>query len=190
MKSVILIGVLSAAMSTLSSSINSLASSTVIDIFRGKMSLRKSRIVSFFWAFILIMIAMLFDKSDTAIVIVGFRTPIDYGSNGIAIFNTPNDNENKASTELEKFSGIYWVTEVESTFAAGRFDQTLTMLRQRNQARQAKNVKKAAKDSESGTALTEAKYREMIDGPPGTVQTGLATRTSVASTGSPHRRVG
>lgn len=129
-------------------------------------------------------------KSKQVFVNVGFRTPIDYGSNGIAVFNTPNDNENKASTELEKFSGIYWVTEVESTFAAGRFDQTLTMLRQRNQARQAKNVKKAAKDSESGTALTEAKYREMIDGPPGTVQTGLATRTSVASTGSPHRRVG
>ncbi len=60
-------------MSTLSSSINSLASSTIVDWFGGKSSLRTSRFVSFFWATVLIGIALIFDESDSAIVIIGLQ---------------------------------------------------------------------------------------------------------------------
>ena len=80
MRSIMTIGVLSAAMSTLSSSINSLASSTVIDIFKQKLSLYKSRLISIFWAFILILIAIAFDEADEALVYVGLRiASITYG---------------------------------------------------------------------------------------------------------------
>jgi len=73
LKGFLLAGVLSAAMSTLSSSINSLASSTVTDWFSKKASLKKSRITSLVWAVILIGIALVFDESDTAIVVVGLQ---------------------------------------------------------------------------------------------------------------------
>lgn len=73
LRGLLLAGILSAAMSTLSSSINSLASSTIIDWFGGKSSLKTSRLVSLFWASVLIGIALIFDESDSAIVIVGLQ---------------------------------------------------------------------------------------------------------------------
>ena len=73
LRGLLLAGILSAAMSTLSSSINSLASSTIIDWFGGKSNLRFSRLVSLFWAFVLIGIALVFDESDSAIVIIGLQ---------------------------------------------------------------------------------------------------------------------
>jgi len=73
LRGLLLAGILSAAMSTLSSSINSLASSTIIDWFGGESNLKVSRLVSLFWAFILIGIALIFDESDSAIVIIGLQ---------------------------------------------------------------------------------------------------------------------
>jgi len=73
LKGVLLAGVLSAAMSTLSSSINSLASSTVTDWLGGNQSIQKSQIISLIWGLVLIGIALLFDESDSAIVIVGLQ---------------------------------------------------------------------------------------------------------------------
>ena len=73
LKGVLLAGVLSAAMSTLSSSINSLASSTVTDWLGGGQSIKKSQWVSLILGVILIAIALLFDESDSAIVIVGLQ---------------------------------------------------------------------------------------------------------------------
>ncbi|MBO8091762.1 MAG: sodium:solute symporter [Prosthecochloris sp.] len=73
LKGLLLAGVLSAAMSTLSSSINSLASSTVTDIFGGRPTLGQSRLISLFWAVVLIGIALVFDESDNAIVILGLQ---------------------------------------------------------------------------------------------------------------------
>ena len=70
-RGILLAGVLSAAMSTLSSSINSLASSTITDWLKGEADLRKSRIVSGIWATVLIGIALIFDEGDSAIVIMG-----------------------------------------------------------------------------------------------------------------------
>lgn len=70
-KGLLLAGILSAAMSTLSSSINALASSTITDWFKGEADLKKSRIVSGIWAMVLIGIALVFDEGDSAIVIMG-----------------------------------------------------------------------------------------------------------------------
>lgn len=73
LKGLLLAGVLSAAMSTLSSSINSLASSTVTDLLGGNASLNRSRLISLGWAVVLISIALLFDESDNAIVVLGLK---------------------------------------------------------------------------------------------------------------------
>lgn len=73
LKGILLAGVLSAAMSTLSSSINALASSSVMDWFSKKLSIQSARWFSLFWAVVLIGIALMFDESDSAIVIVGLR---------------------------------------------------------------------------------------------------------------------
>jgi len=72
-RGILLIGVLSAAMSTLSSSINSLASSTIHDWMKSNVTLAKSILVSGIWALILIIIALIFDEGDTAIVIIGLK---------------------------------------------------------------------------------------------------------------------
>lgn len=73
-KGLVLAGVLSAAMSTLSSSINSLASSTIMDWFKKKATLRLSQGISLIWASILILIALGFDsESDKIIVMLGLE---------------------------------------------------------------------------------------------------------------------
>jgi len=73
LKGLLLAGVLSSAMSTLSSSINSLASSTINDWVKKTKSLKLSRLVSLVWAAILIGIALLFDEGNEAIVIMGLQ---------------------------------------------------------------------------------------------------------------------
>jgi SSS family transporter len=73
LKGLLLAGVLSSAMSTLSSSINALASSTINDWVKKTRSLKLSRLVSIFWAAILIGIALIFDEGDEAIVIIGLQ---------------------------------------------------------------------------------------------------------------------
>lgn len=71
-KGILFAGVLSAAMSTLSSSINSLASSTVSD-WHIPATLKNSRFISLFWAVVLMGIALIFDEGNTAIVILGLQ---------------------------------------------------------------------------------------------------------------------
>lgn len=73
LKGLLIAGVLSAAMSTHSSAINSLASSTVNDILGGRVSLTISRIISLAWAVVLIVIALMFDESNEAIVMLGLE---------------------------------------------------------------------------------------------------------------------
>jgi len=72
-KGLLLAGVLSAAMSTLSSSVNSLASSTITDWFKKKQSIKTSRLVSLVWGATLILIALVFNESNTAIIVVGLE---------------------------------------------------------------------------------------------------------------------
>lgn len=73
LKGLLLAGVLSSGMSTLSSSINSLASTTINDWVKKTKSLKLSRMFSLIWAIILIGIALVFDEGDQAIVIVGLQ---------------------------------------------------------------------------------------------------------------------
>ena len=73
LKGILIAGVLSAAMSTHSSAINALASSTVNDILGGKASLGFSKLISFIWAILLIIIALMFDAGNKAIVMVGLE---------------------------------------------------------------------------------------------------------------------
>lgn len=74
LRGILFAGVLSAAMSTLSSSMNSLASSTLFDWFGGqKTTISKSRFISLFWAIILMAVALVFDEGDSAIVIIGLK---------------------------------------------------------------------------------------------------------------------
>jgi len=72
-RGILLAGVLSAAMSTLSSSINSLASSTLRDWFNKEADLKIAQKTSIVWAAVLIGIAMIFDESDKAIVEMGLQ---------------------------------------------------------------------------------------------------------------------
>jgi len=73
LKGLLLAGVLSAAMSTLSSSINSLASSTTTDWIGKNVPINTSRLISLGWAVVLIGIALIFDESDKAIVVMGLE---------------------------------------------------------------------------------------------------------------------
>jgi Na+/proline symporter len=73
LKGILLAGVLSAAMSTLSSSINSLSSSTIADWFGKNTDIKVARIISLFWAIVLIGIALVFDEGNTSIVVMGLK---------------------------------------------------------------------------------------------------------------------
>ncbi len=73
LKGLLVAGVLSAAMSTHSSAINSLASSTVNDLMAGKATLGTSRLISLAWAVLLVAIAPLFDSRNEAIVMLGLE---------------------------------------------------------------------------------------------------------------------
>ncbi len=72
-KGILIAGILSAAMSTISSSINSLTSSTVNDWLKGVGSIKKSQFIGLFWGLLLMTIALLFDESDKALVIIGLE---------------------------------------------------------------------------------------------------------------------
>lgn len=73
LKGILLAGVLSAAMSTLSSSINSLSSSTIADWFGKNTDLKLSRMISLFWAIILIGMALVFDPGTESILDLGYK---------------------------------------------------------------------------------------------------------------------
>jgi Na+/proline symporter len=121
LKGLLIAGVLSAAMSTHSSAINSLASSTVNDIMGGRASLTLSRVISLFWALLLIIIALMFDVGDKAIVMVGLEiASFTYGGLlGLFLLSKSNRSFRPASLGtgliasmaivfLLKFLGLAW----------------------------------------------------------------------------------
>ena len=57
---------------------------------------------------------------------VNFRTPVDFGKNGIMTFP-------EATIKVNAFSGVYQVVKVTNVFQGGVFKQTLQMVRRRNQ---------------------------------------------------------
>jgi solute:Na+ symporter, SSS family len=71
-KGLLIAGVLSAAMSTLSSSINSLSSSTIID-FKINFGKNTKFIIGFFWSIMLVGAALIFDESNEALIITGIK---------------------------------------------------------------------------------------------------------------------
>ena len=71
-KGVLIAGVLSAAMSTLSSSINSLSSSSIID-FKVNFGQKTKFIIGFFWSFLLVSVALFFDESNEALIVTGIK---------------------------------------------------------------------------------------------------------------------
>ena len=72
-KGIVIAGVLSAAMSTLSSSINSLSSSTIRDWMPQVDSLFLSRLIAFLWTSVLVISAFLFNELDDSLLIVGLQ---------------------------------------------------------------------------------------------------------------------
>ena len=72
-KGIVIAGVLSAAMSTLSSSINALSSSTLRDWFPNVKSLKISRIVAFVWTIILMFVAIFFNSISSSLIIIGLK---------------------------------------------------------------------------------------------------------------------
>jgi SSS family solute:Na+ symporter len=113
LKGLLIAGVLSAAMSTHSSAINALASSTVNDILGGKASLSRSRVISFLWAILLIIIALMFDTGNKAIVMIGLEiASFTYGGLlGLFLLSKSKRNFHSASlaTGLIASMGIVFV---------------------------------------------------------------------------------
>ena len=71
-KGLLIAGVLSAAMSTLSSSINSLSSSSIID-FKINFGNKTKFVIGLFWSFLLVGVALFFDESNEALIITGIK---------------------------------------------------------------------------------------------------------------------
>ena len=113
LKGLLIAGVLSAAMSTHSSAINALASSTVNDILGGQASLTFSRIISLIWAALLIIIALLFNTDNKAIVMVGLEiASFTYGGLlGLFLLSKSKHNFHPASlgTGLLASMGIVFI---------------------------------------------------------------------------------
>ncbi|MEC7821418.1 MAG: sodium:solute symporter, partial [Candidatus Neomarinimicrobiota bacterium] len=117
-KGILLAGVLSAAMSTLSSSINSLSSSIITDWMGGNKSIKESQLVGFFFGLGLIIIALLFDESDSAIVIVGLQiASFTYGGLlGLFLlsrFNTNFHNSSLICGLLFSFLIVFYLKYIE-----------------------------------------------------------------------------
>ena len=81
LRGLMLAGALSAAMSSLSSSINSLASSTIVDILKNDANIKKSIKVSMTWGIILTLFSLMFDYNpEDSIVLLALKiTSFTYG---------------------------------------------------------------------------------------------------------------
>jgi hypothetical protein len=66
-------------------------------------------------------------------VVLNFRTPIDYASNGQMIFKDTASQLNKNFIKLAQFSGVFQVVQVENFFENGVFRQELQLTRIPNQ---------------------------------------------------------
>ncbi|MFO7768080.1 MAG: sodium:solute symporter [bacterium] len=124
----LLAAIFAAAMSTLSSSLNALASSTVLDLGRRRQGqqdreLGRGRLATLFWALVLVGFAMLFRSQDNPVVEVGLAiASVTYGG-FLGVFllgrltRRPGQRAAVAAmgagvltgTLLALFSGIFWV---------------------------------------------------------------------------------
>jgi len=111
LKGVLMVGILSVAMSTLSSSINSLSSSTINDWFPKLNNINSSRIVSVFWTIVLICTALLFSNPDDPLIIIGLKiASFTYGSLlSLFLLSKLYDTIDKGIVAIGYFSGILTV---------------------------------------------------------------------------------
>lgn len=65
--------------------------------------------------------------------VVNFKTPIDYASSGNMVFKSTANDLNKNFVQLDEFSGVYRLNQVDSVFQNGTFVQTLQLVRVSNQ---------------------------------------------------------
>jgi len=65
--------------------------------------------------------------------VVNFKTPIDYASSGNMVFKSTANDLNKNFVQLDEFSGVYRLNQVDSVFQNGTFVQTLQLVRVPNQ---------------------------------------------------------
>ena len=72
-KGIVMAGILSTGMSTLSSSINSLTSTTIKDWFPSIKSIKTTRFISVFWTFVLVILSCIFIESNNSLVIIGLK---------------------------------------------------------------------------------------------------------------------
>ena len=148
-KGILIAGILSAAMSTISSSINSLTSSIVNDWFNGTGSIKMSQYIGLFWGLVLMTIALLFDESDKALVVIGLEiASFTYGGLlGLFILSKLNIKLKSASLIIGillslivvyvfKVLGLSWTwyvclsvsVNVISTLAVNKVSETLSLL--------------------------------------------------------------
>jgi len=107
----IVAGILAAAMSTLSSSINSISSSTVFDLLHQYSEkhfktmgekLKLSRKVSFFWGIILVGFALFFTQSEKSVIEIALSiASVTYGGIlGVFLLGTFRENYNQKSVTI------------------------------------------------------------------------------------------
>jgi len=110
-------------------------------------------------------------QSSEVDLVLNFRTPFDIGDNGWMEFGG-------ISAPAKSFSGLYQCLQVKSSFMGGKFEQTLTLVRRRNQDEKAATENAAKKEKEldafggSGLKITppddtaSSNTQKYIDGGP------------------------
>lgn len=122
LKGLLLAGVLGAAMSTLSSSINSLASSFMTDWWKNRATLRVSQAASLVFAVVVTSVALFFDESDRAVVMVGLEiASFTYGGLLGLFLLARRKKKYHAASLVAGFAG-----SVLTVFALKYFDVTWT----------------------------------------------------------------
>ena len=95
--------------------------------------------------------------------VVNFKTPIDYVSSGNMVFKGTANSLNKNFVQLDEFSGVYRVNQVDNAFQNGTFVQTLQLVRVPNQEVTGKAT--------STTALGQPIYGDTEGGAPNVTDT-------------------
>ena len=118
----ILAGIVAAAMSTLSSSLNALASSSVSDLYErfvgktleGKQAVRVSRGLTFFWALVFIGFASLFQNDQNPVVELGLAIAgYTYGGLlGVFLLGLLNERTRQTDALVAFFASIAFMTFV------------------------------------------------------------------------------
>lgn len=117
-------------------------------------------------------------QSGEVDVLVNFRTPIDYNNNG------GMDFPGLGTQPVAAFSGLYNVLTCENNFSDGKFTQTLSAIRRRNQ-----DVQEASTD-ENQSVVKEGNKENAISEKPNNKDSGSDTSNSKGGTGGQSSETG